>query len=299
MRVALIDFVRAKADPVPDSLEPELRRALNRDERIIMIDRSIAEAALTGIGYDGSINLSRDEARGLGSAIGCDFFIAGKTEALTRSEREGESHEEAYAGLFVIDGRTGALACFDFVKEKGVSRASAVDSTARSIVARAGLYVDRMMAYRRNLNAPGPPSIEPIEDIPEEGSPRAAGFTPPDFLNRVRPEYPPQAEDANITATVEALAVFRASGEIGLVEVTRWAGFGLDESAERAIRQLKFKPALRDGNPVTVRALIRYNFRRLSEPASQSDPPAIEAPPDKPALDLRRLFKPTYRRPMR
>jgi protein TonB len=90
-----------------------------------------------------------------------------------------------------------------------------------------------------------------------------AGFKAPEFLNRVKPEYTREADQANITATVEARAVFRADGEIGEIEITRWAGFGLDQAAERAIRQLKFKPATRDGRPVSVRAVVRYNFRRV------------------------------------
>jgi len=52
---------------------------------------------------------------------------------------------------------------------------------------------------------------------------------------------------------------------VGEIQIVRWGGFGLDESAERAIRQLKFKPATRDGRAVSVRAIVRYNFRRLSQ----------------------------------
>ena len=99
--------------------------------------------------------------------------------------------------------------------------------------------------------------------MPAEGSPQSTGFTAPQFLNRVKPEYTEEAGRADINATVEAKAVFRADGEVGEVEIIRWAGFGLDESAERAIRGLKFKPATRDGRAVSVRALVRYNFRRL------------------------------------
>ncbi len=112
---------------------------------------------------------------------------------------------------------------------------------------------------------------ELIEDLPEEGSPKVNGFKPPEFLNRVKPEYNSEAEQADITATVEAMVVFRSTGEVGEIEIVRWAGFGLDQSSERAIRQLKFKPATRDGKPISVRALIRYNFRRVSAPANTAD----------------------------
>lgn len=132
-----------------------------------------------------------------------------------------------------------------------------------------------------------------VEEIPEVESSRADGFKPPEFLNRVKPEYTSDAETADITATVEAMVVFNAAGEIGSVEITRWAGFGLDESSARAIRQLKFKPATRDGNAISVRALIQYNFRRVVESGERSEP--VKA--DKPVPDFRELFKPKYRRP--
>src|SRR6185295_14800186 len=113
-----------------------------------------------------------------------------------------------------------------------------------------------------------------------------AGFTPPEFLNRVKPEYTDEAERADITATVEALAVFRADGTVGEIQITRWAGFGLDEAAARAVRQLKFKPARRNGRPASVRATVRYNFRRIKEPAQPAAP--VEPPAEKPAPDLRK-----------
>jgi TonB family protein len=141
-----------------------------------------------------------------------------------------------------------------------------------------------------------PSTAEAIEEAPDEDSPRSVGFKPPEFLNRVKPEYTSEAELADITATVEAMVVFRSSGEVGEIDITRWAGFGLDDSAKRAIRQLKFKPATREGKSISARALIRYNFRRVTEPAQKPEPPAPK-PPDKPERDLRKLFKPTYRRP--
>ena len=97
-----------------------------------MVDDSIVRSALRGLGYDGSINMSRDEARRVGAAIGCDFFITGKLEVLTRSELKGESHEEAFAGLMVVDGRTGDLAVFDFISEKATTRELALNAVEKA-----------------------------------------------------------------------------------------------------------------------------------------------------------------------
>jgi hypothetical protein len=302
LRVAIVGFAPATAANKPRELA--LAEALSRDGRVALIDPSIVQPALAGIGYDGSINMSKDEARKLGAAIGCDFFIVGKAEALTRSEHENESHEEAYTGVMIVDGRTGALTAFDFISNRASTRESALQALIKTLDARAAGYVDRMIQVRAQARTPqsrdsvsaGSTAGDLVEDVPGEGSPRSAGFKTPEFINRVKPEYAVEAEMADITATVEAMVVFRSNGEVGGIEITRWAGFGLDESSERAIRQLKFKPATRDGNAINVRAMIRYNFRRITEPASKLDQPASK-PPDKPERDLRQLFKPTYRRP--
>jgi hypothetical protein len=304
IRVALPGFTQSKATPASRALDAAVSHAIGKDHRVTLVDPSIVQSALAGFGYDGSINMSKDEARKLASAIGCDFFIVGKAEAFTRSERANESHELAYAGITIVDGRTGGLTLFDFISSKASTREAAQQSLMQTLDERVTGYLDRMIQFReqaampqtRASSAGGAAAGDIIEDIPSEDSPRSAGFKPPEFLNRVRPDYTAEAELADITATVEAMVVFGSGGELGRVEIIRWAGFGLDDASERAIRQLKFKPATRDGNPISVRAMIRYNFRRVPEPVNKSEQPPAEAPA-KPGRDLRELFKPTFRRP--
>ena len=43
--------------------------------------------------------------------------------------------------------------------------------------------------------------------------------------------------------------------------VIRSLGMGLDEKALGAVRQYRFKPALKDGKPVAVRITVSVNFR--------------------------------------
>jgi TonB family protein len=280
LRIALIGFapfVSTGDATEARAIETSFKDALARDARVLMIEPSQLQAALAGIKYDGSINMSKDEARRLGGAIGCDFFIVGKAEVFTRSEREKEEHEEAFTGVMVVDSRSGALAVFDFLNERASTKGGALAAVIKSLNARVAVYAQRMNEFRmRRETAPeqtssshaggdNAPVAEKAEDIPDAESAVGAGFKAPEFLNRVKPEYTREADQANITATVEARAVFLGNGEIGEIEITRWAGFGLDEAAERAIRQLKFKPATRNGRPVSVRAIVRYNFRRVGK----------------------------------
>jgi TonB family protein len=51
-------------------------------------------------------------------------------------------------------------------------------------------------------------------------------------------------------------------GEVKDVEIARWAGYGLDESVLKTVKQLHFFPAMRDGVAIPMRVLLRYNFRK-------------------------------------
>jgi len=186
-----------------------------------------------------------------------------------RSGGAGEAHQEAYCVLFFVDARSGNLELFDFGAEKGVSKDASVAALKRAVQSRTASYADRISKSRAEAIKSNSDAVQSspdqIENIPEADSTRSAGFVPPQFLNRVKPEYTTQADLADVTATVEASAVFKASGEVGDVVITRWAGYGLDEASLRAIAQLKFKPATRDGKPINVRATVQYNFRRLDQ----------------------------------
>ena len=265
LRVAMVGFTRSESSNSSRLIQAAFADSIRRDPRVALVDQSMVQSALAGIGYDGSINLSKTEARNLAAAIGCDFFITGKSDAFTRSERAHETHEEAYAGVMIVDGRSGALKIFDLISEKASTRDKAQQSLVDALNSRITGYVERMSQLRDTASNQRTDSTatDRIEEMPDDGSSREIGFKPPEFLNRVKPEYTVPAELADITASVEAMVIFSSTGEIGGIEITRWAGFGLDESSGRAIRQLKFKPATRDGKPISVRAVIQHNFRRV------------------------------------
>jgi TonB family protein len=107
-----------------------------------------------------------------------------------------------------------------------------------------------------------------IAEVPEESSPQAKGLRLPQPYRRLRPTYPETAARAEAEATVDVLVDLDVEGEVTRVEVVRWAGFGLDDSAVNTIRQMHFRPAMRDGVPLPMRVLLRYNFQR---PKKQTD----------------------------
>src|SRR5258705_12514884 len=63
LRVAIVGFAPATAANKPGELS--LAEALSRDARVALIDPSIVQSALVGIGYGGSVNMMKEEARNI------------------------------------------------------------------------------------------------------------------------------------------------------------------------------------------------------------------------------------------
>ena len=53
------------------------------------------------------------------------------------------------------------------------------------------------------------------------------------------------------------------TGQARDIRLLRSLAFGLDEKAVEAVREWKFQPGYRDGQPVAVQAVIEVNFRLL------------------------------------
>ncbi len=265
VRLAVIDFVG------DDGLEVSARLRQSVTSEFELLDDDLVRAATLGAGYLGNLNLSRDEARALGQSLGCDFFVLGKT--LTTRRLTGASGEQAYfeslAGLFLVETRTGKLILFSFESAKLETEAASKEKLKNIITQAWPRYAETMIAARkRHAEAvenfqPLPPAVEVLTD-----DLAATGIQQPFFYQRLKPEYTEQADLAGITATVELEAVFREDGTVGDVDVVKWAGFGLDESAVATVKKLRFKPAERDGKKLTLQGLVRYNFRR---PLSQAE----------------------------
>lgn len=101
-----------------------------------------------------------------------------------------------------------------------------------------------------------------IEVMAEESTEMPGATRPPRPYRRLRPTYPQTAAIWEIEATVDVLVDVDEKGEVGRVEIARWAGYGLDESVLDTVKKLHFFPAMRDGVAVPMRVLLRYNFRK-------------------------------------
>ena len=76
----------------------------------------------------------------------------------------------------------------------------------------------------------------------------------PELVKEVMPEYTPEGRAVGIEGTVYLSAEVLTDGTVGEVRVVRPLDankYGLDQEAVRAMRQWLFKPAMKDGKPVT------------------------------------------------
>jgi TonB family protein len=81
------------------------------------------------------------------------------------------------------------------------------------------------------------------------------------ILDKPRPEYTAEGRSMRLEGDVLLDVVFLTSGRVQVNRIVSGLGHGLDESASRAAQQIKFKPALREGQPVDYPARVRIEFR--------------------------------------
>jgi protein TonB len=86
------------------------------------------------------------------------------------------------------------------------------------------------------------------------------GVTPPVAIHSPEPKYSKQARREKLQGVCVLWLVVGADGLPREIKVQRTLGLGLDERAIEAVKQWKFKPAMKDGNPVAVRISIEVNF---------------------------------------
>ena len=107
-----------------------------------------------------------------------------------------------------------------------------------------------------DADVPAPPTAgsRPVESAP-------ARLTPAEILSKPVPTYTDEARRLRIEGEVLVEAVLEASGKVQVVRVVRGLGHGLDEEAVRRAEQIRFKPALRDGQPSDSTVVLHIIFQ--------------------------------------
>jgi TonB family protein len=222
-------------------------------DKLNALDTDLVANAFNAATYDKIFNLTNSEAKMIGTAIGCDYFVLLKTETWRRSSFDKGDYFESYAVVYVVNSKNGRLVfwkLYSFDDKKS-------EISEQKLFAEINSMVSNIKA---NLK------IETFE------KPNLAEFSEVDKTlrsplpyKRLKPIYTTLANLFSIAATVDIEVDLNEKGEITRTEIVRWAGFGLDESVIETVKKMNWRPALKDGKPIPIRVLLRYNFTKLAK----------------------------------
>jgi TonB family protein len=228
-----------------------------------VLDESLSETAFRSGAFENPFNLSVEDAKNAGAAIGGDYFLLVKSDSLRRSAFQREEYYEAFAPVFVVSSKTGRLVFWKLQIFESDKRAEAekllLDSTHNLSLE---IFEKLKIVSKEELNEK---ISYKIEEVPETTSPESKNLRPPLPYKRFKPEYTRLAYIYDVTATVDVLVDLDEKGAILRAEIVRWAGYGLDESVVETVRKMNWRPAERAGKALPMRVLLRYNFKRIEK----------------------------------
>lgn len=83
----------------------------------------------------------------------------------------------------------------------------------------------------------------------------------PVLERKVDPKYPPAAVKAHVEGEVILYAIIRKDGSVDSIQRVRGLETQLDQNAMAALKEWKFSPAMLDGAPVDIEAVVHIPFR--------------------------------------
>jgi TonB family protein len=222
----------------------------------------LSETAFRSVETEKDFNLTSGEAKRIGSVIGCDYFVLLRTRLQRRESLDRPTYYEAFVVVYLVNSRSGRL---DGWILKTVED-SMPEKAEKLLLDQTKAIADEITKTIRDpVSAAAKSAAGKFEEVPPDGSPLAKGLKSPIPYRRLKPEYTPTAFLYGVRATVEIEVEIAADGKIERTSIERWAGYGLDESVDKAVRSMNWRPAMRDGKPLPMRVLLRYNFTKIEK----------------------------------
>jgi TonB family protein len=106
-----------------------------------------------------------------------------------------------------------------------------------------------------NANPAPTPRPEQVVDL------KSKGVVMPMPIYKPEPPYTKAAKDAKVQGSVILKIVVDAQGNVSEAKVTKSLDKGLDESAVNTVKTWKFKPATKNGKPVSCSPVVEVSFR--------------------------------------
>lgn len=240
-------IIAPEKSSVTEKLLPEL------SDKLKALDSDLVKTAFRAAAYENIFNLTNSEAKTIGEALGCDFFVLLKAETQRRNSSLKGDYFESYAVVYLVSSKTGHLIFWKiYIFE---------DETDKFSGQKLFDGINLMTADIKDKL-----KDEIIEKL------NIAEFTEDDKLlrsplpyKRIKPAYTVLANLYSIAATVDIEIDLNEKGEITRTEILRWAGFGLEESVVETVKKMNWRPALKDGKPLPIRVLLRYNFKKIEK----------------------------------
>ncbi len=85
----------------------------------------------------------------------------------------------------------------------------------------------------------------------------------PQILYQEKAKYTEGARQNRVQGTVVVSVVFTADGRVSAARVVRGLPDGLNDEAIKAAQKIKFRPAMKNGQPVSIRMAIEFTFNLL------------------------------------
>jgi len=107
-----------------------------------------------------------------------------------------------------------------------------------------------------DADVPAPPTVRA-----HTAEVASAPVLPAEILSKPIPVYTQEARSLRIQGEVLLEVVLEASGSLHVVRVMHGLGHGLDDNAVKAAEQIRFKPAMRNGQPADSTVVLHIIFQ--------------------------------------
>jgi hypothetical protein len=251
-----IAMIAPEHSSLTDRFADALSTSLVSNYRVV--DLGLAESAYNSLHIDAPFNQTLESAKRVCPVVGCDHYLLIKTSVDRRSSSKRPDYFEAAVCLFLVNGRTGLLEKFLIATKQEDNGPAAEQSLLKDIDATAN-------AIRSAISA----SAAATQPEFEMFDPDSKTMRPAMPYKRIKPEYTDTAYLFDIKATVDAEVSIDETGKVGKIEIVRWAGFGLDDSVIATVNKMNWRPGERNGKPLPMRVLLRYNFTKIEKEPEQ------------------------------
>ena len=185
----------------------------------------------------------------------------GDPNGVPARENNGKPVNIAQLGSFDLpsgpgygNGTAGAKGARGVVSSAGFGSGTAIGDGSGSVNTTRGTGTVKQAGFGDVTPAATPVRIKPAENA-------ASKTVSAEIISKPTPVYTEEARKLKVEGEVLVEVVFESGGKVRVMQVIRGLGHGLDEAAIRAAEQIRFRPALQDGQPVDFRAVLHILFQ--------------------------------------